>query len=196
MTRRITILVLLLTGHIYAQNIPFEDPYGDTITTVYDIDAEFFQDVLEEILFEIEEDAFEEAVGAVVDTSGYIRTYENYIDMPAQFTNSLVHNLDFGEVRMIYNFGPAQRLREDIAKEWYEGLVKLFTDGNKEREWGFYKKAESDIAGLPERTTFFGIMDDYSNNYVEMYYTRYRDMRGDEEVYEGRVVILFVFPGY
>lgn len=196
MIQRIAILLFLLTGNVYSQITPFEDPYGDVISSFADIDTKFFQDIIEEISFEIEEYAFEDAVGAAVDTSSYIRTYENYIDMPAQFSNSFVYNMDFGEVRMIYNFGPTQRLKEEIAKEWYEGLVKIFDEGNEERNWGFVKKVEPNAAGLPERTTFFGSLDDYTLNHVEIYYTRSRDLSADEEVYKGRVVMIFVFPGY
>lgn len=196
MIKKIAVLAFLLTGNVFAQITPFEDPYGDIITSFSDIDTEFFKDVIEEILFEIEEYEFEDAVGAVVDTSSYIRTYENYIDLPAQFINSFVYNMDFGEIRMIYNFGPTQRLKEEIAKEWYEGLVNIFDAGNEERDWGFVKKVEPNAAGLPERTTFFEYIDDYTLNHVEIYYSRFRDTSTDEEAYEGRVVMIFVFPGY
>lgn len=198
MVKRIAFGLLLISANGFAQGVSYEDPYFDTISSVTDIDAEFFKDVVEEILFDLEEVGFEDAFGDTLEVSGFadIFTYENYIDMPGQLTSSFVHNQNFGEVRMVYNFGPSQELDEAIAKEWYEGLVQMFEDGNVEREWDYDKVVEQDVAGLPERTTFFEWKDNYELNHVEIYYTRLPNFNTPENDYHGRVVIVFIFPGY
>ena len=200
---RLTFFFMMLTGTVFGQNASFEDPYGNIISSISDIDKELFYDIVEEIFFEIEGDEFEGVYGDEIidDDSTSISTvsiFVNHIDMPAQFTNSFVYNDYYEEVRLIYNFGPSQKIRVDKAKEWFQGLVKLFSDGNEERGWDLFKKEEIDVAGLPERTTFFDAEDaDYSLNYAEIYYTKSLDLLNKEDnVYSGRVVVVFVFPIY
>lgn len=182
------LLSVVLLQSAMAQEEPPVDPYGDPILTVDDIDEELFIDIVEEIILD-EDEEFVNIVGEEISynpISG-IRTFENMIDLPAQFENSFVHNEKVEEVRAIYTLGPSDELDRETAKAWYEGLVKLVKKGNETREWDMTIKTEEDVAGLPERTTFFLFADDYSDTYIEVYYTAHRNSGS-------RVNILFIFP--
>lgn len=156
-------------------------------------------DVIYEIASEIEYDFenimgerimyYENIWGDSVKYLDHMNVYENYIDLPAQIRNEFIINDQSQEIRAIYNLGPSTDMELSFAKEWYDGIVDIMTIGNKEREWGLEKKYEVDVVGLPERTTFFLYEDDYSEFYIEIYYSNTL-----KRVDDSRLALIFVFP--
>lgn len=195
MAKKVLLLILLLTTSVYAQTAGYIDSYGDRISSVTDLDAEYFLNMLENVFMEYEND-FEDIMGEKIEYDAYsqITTYRNNFDFPGQAVSSFINNEHQQQLRAIYGFGSSDTLEISTAKKWYDGLVKIISDGNENREWGLIKKTETDVAGLAERTTFFLFEDDYSEFYLEIYYSKRELHKVKNTRIVSRVRMIFIFP--